>query len=94
MAPSDAGVEREAEQSWTSGAYVADVEVQGMLYDGAAGVSGTAAGKEPAGNRNSAGDVVAQGEGFRPQGKSPRRSGLGAAGLKRDGLVAEESAGS
>ena len=54
MAPSGAGVEREAEQSWTSGAYVADVEVQGMLYDGAAGVSGAAAGKEPAGNRNSA----------------------------------------
>ena len=54
MAPSGASVEREAEQSWTSGAYVADVEAQGMLYDGAAGVSGTAAGKEPAGNRNSA----------------------------------------
>ena len=79
MVPSGAGVEREAEQSWTSGTSVADVEMQGTLYAGVAGVSGTAVGKEPAGNRNSAGDVAAQGEGFQPQGKRPRRPGLGAA---------------
>ena len=56
-----AGVEMEAEQSWASGTLVVAVEVQGTLYDGAAGVTGTAVGKEPAGNRNSAGDVVARG---------------------------------
>ena len=72
---------------------MAAVEVGGTLYDGAAGVSGTAVGKEPGGNRNSTGDVVAQGEGFRLQGKSPRRCVSGAAGLHRDGLVAEESSG-
>ena len=77
MVSRSAGAEREAEQSWTSGAYVADVEVQGMLYDGAAEVSGTAIGKEPTGNRNSAGDVVTQEEEFRPQGKAPKHSGLG-----------------
>ena len=75
-----AGVEREAEQSWASGTSVAAVEVQGTLYDGAA-VSGTAVG--PVGNRNSAGDLVTQEEGFRLQGKAPRggcwggRVGLG-----------------
>ena len=87
MVHSGAGVEREAEQSWASGTSVAAVEVQGTLYDGAAGVSGTAVGKEPVGNRNSAGDVVTQEEGFRLQGKAPKRSGLGAAGLKRDGMA-------
>ena len=76
MGSRSAGVEREPEQSWTSGTSVAAVEVQGMLYDGAAGVTGTAIGKESAGNRNSA-DVVTQEEEFRLQGKVPKRSGLG-----------------
>ena len=83
--------EREVEQNWTSGtsvAAVAAVEVQGTLYHRAAGVSGTAVGKEPAGNRNAVGDVVTQGKGFL---QGPKRSGV--AGLKRDGLVAEETSG-
>ena len=88
-----AEVEREAEQSWASGTSVVAVEVQGTLYDGAAGVSGTAVGKELVGNRNSAGDVVTQEEEFRLQGKALRRSGLGAAGLKRDGMAGENQRG-
>ena len=38
-------------------AAVAAVEVQGTLYHGAAGVPGTAVGKELVGNRNAVGDV-------------------------------------
>ena len=72
-------------------AAAAIVEVQGTLYHGAAGVSGTAVGKEPDGNRNAVGDVVTQGEGFL-QGKGPKRSGVGVAGLKPDGLVARKPA--
>ena len=93
MALRFAGVEREAGQSWASGTSVAAAEVQGTLYDGAAGVTGTAVGKEPAGNRNAVGDVVTQEEEFRPQGKAPKRSGLGAAGLKRDGMAGENQRG-
>ena len=93
MALRSAGVEREAGQSWASGTSVAAVEVRGTLYDGAAGVSGTAVGKEPVGNRNSAGGVVTQEEEFRLQGKAPKRSGLGAAGLKRDGMAGENQRG-
>ena len=90
-----AGVEREAEQSWASGTSVVAVEVQGTLYDGAAGVSGTAVGKEPVGNRNPAGegDVATQEAGFRLLGKAPKRSGLGATGLKRDGMAGENQWG-
>ena len=68
MVPSGAGVEREAEQSWTSGPYVAAVEVQGRLYDWAAGVSGTAIGKDPTGNRNSAGGRGGAGRGITDAG--------------------------
>ena len=51
-------------------------------------------GKEPVGNRNAVGDVpvVTQGKGFL-QGTGPKRSGVGVAGLKRDGLVARNPAG-
>ena len=70
------GVEM-AEARWFLGASVAaGVEVERMLYDG---VSGAAVGRGPEG-RNAVGDEVTQ-------GKGPRR--LEAAGLKRDGLVAE-----
>ena len=55
-------------------------EVERTLYDG---VSAVAVGKGPE-DRNGVGD-----EGT--QGKSPKRSGFWAAGLKRDGLVAEEA---
>ena len=44
------------------------------------------------GNRNAVGDVVTQGEGFL-QGKGPKRSGVGVAGLKPGGLVARKPAG-
>jgi hypothetical protein len=70
------------EKSWTSGACVAAGEVERTLCEG---VSGTALGKEPGGDTNAVGEVVTQGEGFR-RGKDLRHS---AAGLKRDGLVAE-----
>ena len=83
-------MERKAEQSWISGTSVAAVEVQGTLYDGAAGVSGTASGKEPAGNRNSARTWWRR---ERDSGRrvKPKCSGLGVAGLKRDELVAGEN---
>jgi hypothetical protein len=76
-----------AEQCWTSGACGAAVELEETLCGG---VSGTALGKEPGGDTNAVGEVATQGEGFR-RGKGPRCSGLEAAGLKRDGLVAEGS---
>ena len=65
------------------------MEVQGTLYDGAAGVTGTAIGKEPAGNRNSARTWWRR---ERDSGRRvrPKCSGLGVAGLKRDELVAGE----
>lgn len=88
------------ERCWISGASVVAGEVdrnsrvqRRKLYDGAA-VSETVVGKVPGGNRNAVGVVVTQEEGFQ-QGnlsgsKSSRRSGLEAAGLKRDGRPGEE----
>ena len=84
MVPHLARVEREgvdiAEESYFLGASVpaGEVEVGRTLYDGA---SGAAVARGPEG-RNAVGDEVTQ-------GKGPRR--LEAAGLKRDGLVAEGS---
>ena len=65
---------------------MAAVEVQGTLYDGAAGVSGTAIGKEPAGNRNSARTW------WRRERDSGRRKAqvFWFGGGKRDELVAGE----
>ena len=75
--PHLARVEREmAEESWFLGASVAagEVEVERTLYDG---VSGAAVGRGPEGRDA---DEATQGKGLRS---------LEAAGLKRDGLVAE-----
>jgi hypothetical protein len=58
-----------AEQCWTSGACGAAGELERTLCDG---VSGTVVGKEPGGDTNAVGEVVAQGEGVR--GKGPKRS--------------------
>lgn len=88
------------ERSWTSGASVAGGEVdcssvvlRRKLYDGAA-VSETVVGKVLGGYKNAVGVVVTQGEGFRQanvrSSKRRERSGLEAAGLKRDGRVAGE----
>ena len=65
-----------AEESWFLGASVAagEVEVERTLYDG---VSGAAVGRGPEGRDA---DEATQGKGLRS---------LEAAGLKRDGLVAE-----